>query len=209
MRHIKEIASMRYDAEHKAKTRERVLKAACETIRSEGLDNLGVAGVMKTAGLTHGGFYAHFTSRDDLVVAAIDEMVTDVRARFLRRIEGLPAAQGLAAYFDFYLSAGHRDAKTTGCPLPVLSGDAARMEPRSRARFTQAVIGLAGRIAPLLTELGHADADALATSVVSEAVGALALSRAVEPGPTSDAILAASRAAIGRRIGLPDTGAVQ
>jgi TetR/AcrR family transcriptional regulator, transcriptional repressor for nem operon len=198
---------MRYYADHKARTRERVLKAACDTIRRDGLDALGVAGVMKAAGLTHGGFYAHFASRDDLAAAAIGEMVEGVRRQVARHVDDLPPEEGLARYLDFYLSAAHRDAREHGCPLPVLAGDMPRMEPLSRERFKAAATGLAARLQPLLEAMGHADADALAVSVVSEAVGALSLARAMGACAESDAILATSRAAIGRRIGLtvPET----
>ncbi|MGI4879673.1 MAG: TetR/AcrR family transcriptional regulator, partial [Janthinobacterium lividum] len=77
---------MRYDGEHKAQTRERVLKEAAAAIRSEGVDRIGIAQVMARAGLTHGGFYAHFTSKDDLVTQAIDYMFEDRYAAFFANL---------------------------------------------------------------------------------------------------------------------------
>ena len=88
---------MRYDSEHKARTHARLLKEAAATIRAVGPDGIGVAGLMAKAGLTHGGFYAHFKSKDDLVAQAITRMFDDSRALFEARIEGRAPADGLAA----------------------------------------------------------------------------------------------------------------
>jgi len=197
---------MRYDSDHKQKTRERVLKEAAKAIRAEGPHRIAVAGVMAKAGLTHGGFYAHFESKDDLVAAAIDTMFGEARARFNR---GTPVSGAvetpkdkLIGYIDFYLSAGHRDARTTGCPLPALAADLPRLAPASRERYGQGVVALTALIADALQALGRAEPLALAGSALSEMVGALSLARAVADPVQSDFILDASRTALKRRLGL-------
>ncbi len=161
---------------------------------------------MAKAGLTHGGFYAHFESKDDLVAAAIDTMFGEARNRFGRETaeSGGPVSpkDKLVRYIDFYLSAAHRDARTTGCPLPALSADLPRMAPASRARYGQGVAALTAVIADALSALGWADAQAAAVSALSEMVGALSLSRAVADPDQSDLILDASRTALKRRLGL-------
>jgi TetR/AcrR family transcriptional repressor of nem operon len=193
---------MRYDAEHKQKTRERVLKAAAKAVRVDGPHKVAVAAVMAEAGLTHGGFYAHFASKDDFIAAAIGQMFLEGRARLDRAMEGRSPAQGLATYLDFYLSAAHRDTRTSGCPLPFLSADAPRLAAPSREQFAQGVAGLTDRLAQVLGELGRADAEEVAGSMLSEMVGAVALARA-EPDPArSDAILARTRRSLIRRLGL-------
>lgn len=193
---------MRYDADHKQQTRERVLTAAAKAIRAEGPHRIGVAAVMAEAGLTHGGFYAHFESKDDFIAAAIGQMFVETRTRLDRATEGRTPAEGLVAYLDFYLSAAHRDTRTAGCPLPFLSADVPRLAVPSRERFAQGVAALTGRLAKVLAELGRADAEEAAGSMLSEMVGAVALARA-EPDPArSDAILARTRAALQRRLGL-------
>ena len=193
---------MRYDADHKQKTRERVLKAAAKAIRADGPHKIGVAAVMAEAGLTHGGFYAHFESKDDFVAAAVGQMFVEGRARLDRAMEGRAPCEGLAAYLDFYLSAGHRDTRTAGCPLPFLSADAPRLAAPSRARFAQGVADLTDRIGAILASLDHPDAEETAGSMLSEMVGAVALARA-EPDPVrSDAILARTRVSLTRRLGL-------
>jgi TetR/AcrR family transcriptional repressor of nem operon len=192
---------MRYDSTRKDDTRRKVVDAAAAALRAQGPAGLGVAAVMKEVGLTHGGFYAHFASRDDLIAEAIGMMLQRGRDRFLRITEGLSDAEGLTAYFDFYLSAEHRDHRL-GCPLPALSGDMARLEPKSRDRFNAGVSGLTGEIAARLGRLGRPDPQALARSALSECVGAVALSRAAADPEQSAAILAASHASVLARLGL-------
>lgn len=208
---------MRYDADHKSRTRQKVLTVAKQVIRQDGLANLGVAAVMKNAGLTHGGFYAHFPSRDALVNAAIEDMLDGAKARFQRVTEGLSPVDALATYLDMYLSRDHRDSGSFLCPLPVLSADMTRLEPRMREVYARTADRLAELMRPMIVAADpalEADPDAAtatARSVVSEIVGGLSLARAIGPSEQSDAILAASRVALKRRLGLPaaSVGTVQ
>jgi TetR/AcrR family transcriptional repressor of nem operon len=204
MHHInRDRKAMRYGAEHKEQTRARVLKAAARAIRTEGPHRIAVAGVMAKVGLTHGGFYAHFKSKDDLVAASIGQMFEDSSERAQRETNGFEPAVGLSRYIDFYLSRAHRDARGAGCPLPYLSADAPRLDPASRAMFAAGVARLTGRLAGLIEQAGLPDAETLAASVLAELVGALGLARA-DPDPArADAILERSRAALKARLGLP------
>ena len=204
---------MRYDADHKTRTRQKVLTVAKQAIRQNGLANLGVAAVMKDAGLTHGGFYAHFPSRDALIDAAIQDMLEGAKARFLRITEGLSPVDALTAYLDMYLSREHRDSGSFLCPLPILSADMIRLEPRMREVYALTADRLANLMRPMIAAADPAlEADpgaamATARSVVSEIVGGLSLARAIGPTEQSDSILAASRAALKRRLGLPAVSA--
>jgi TetR/AcrR family transcriptional repressor of nem operon len=193
---------MRYDSEHKERTRARVLDEAAATIRAVGPDGIGVAGLMAKVGLTHGGFYAHFKSKDDLVAQAISRMFEDSKSMFLLSTEGREPAEGLTRFLDYYLSARHRDEATRGCPLPRLSGELARLPLPARERFAAGAARLTGRIAGLLEKLGIGEPELTATAVVSEAVGALAMARAVPDRERSDRILEASRTSIKARLGL-------
>jgi TetR/AcrR family transcriptional repressor of nem operon len=193
---------MRYDAEHKLKTRERVLTEAAKAVRAEGPHRIGVAAVMAGAGLTHGGFYAHFKSREELLAEAVEQMFREGDARLSEETEGRPPAEALRRYIDFYLSPAHRDTRTSGCPLPFLAADAPRLEGPCRERYARGVARLTDRLAGLLRELGHDDPDALAASALAELVGAVSLARA-EPDPErSSTMLARSRALLLRRLGL-------
>lgn len=193
---------MRYDAEHKQKTRLRVLDEAAKAIREEGPHRLGVAGVMARAGLTHGGFYAHFPSKEAFVAEAIAHMFEGGPATMLKKVQGLPPREALDGFIDFYLSTQHRDSRSGGCPLPYLAGDAPRLADASRERYAQGADKLTQVIADRLRELGLPYAEDEAGSMLSELVGAVTLARAEADPDRSDAILARSRAHLKRRLGL-------
>ena len=195
---------MRYDSDHKSETRRRVLKEAAREIRAKGPGGLAVAGVMARAGLTHGGFYAHFESKEALIAAAIETMFESARNRFdLAATDGDPR-DALLSYVDFYLSPAHRDTREHGCPLPSLSGDLARLDPEARMRFGQGVAGLTARLAGALGRHGVADPEQAGASMLNEMVGAVALARAVSDPAQSDSILAAARASVIDRYSLED-----
>ena len=190
---------MRYDAAHKAETRARVVQAAARAIRAHGPFKAAVAAIMADAGLTHGGFYAHFRSKDDLLAAAVLRMFEDGR-RSLERGTGEPAASTtLGAYIDAYLSERHRDARGSGCPLPVLAADAPRLPNAVRAAYGQGVSDLTARLSRRLAALGRPDPDVDARRLLSEMVGALSLARADPDRQRSAAILTASREALKAR----------
>jgi TetR/AcrR family transcriptional regulator, transcriptional repressor for nem operon len=196
---------VRYDSEHKERTRARVLKEAAKAIRAEGPHRVGVAAMMGKAGLTHGGFYAHFASKDDLVVAAMSRMFDEASAKFDRLTAGKPPAAALRAYIDFYLSRQHRDARDTGCPLPSLSADLPRLGVAARRQFAAGLAGLTARVEGLLSALGWPDAEMLASSALAEMAGALSMARGVADPKQSDVILKASRNALKLRFGLVES----
>lgn len=193
---------MRYDTEHKQKTRAMVLQAAAKAIRADGPDRVAVAGVMAEAGLTHGGFYAHFKSKDELVAAAIGQMFEEASRRWEHETSGRTPGEGLLAYIDFYLSRKHRDARGLGCPMAALSSDLPRLSGPAREQFAADVQRSTARLGEKLAALGHAAAEAEARSMVAELIGALSLARIEPDAKRSDAILAASRKQLKQRLGL-------
>lgn len=193
---------MRYDSEHKARTRQRVLDEAAKAIREEGPHRLGVAGVMARAGLTHGGFYAHFASKEDFIAAAIAHMFEGGPTAKLEKMKGLPPREALVDYIDFYLSRGHRDSRTGGCPLPYLAVDVPRLPEASRQCYAQGVAHLTKVIAGHLAALGHDRAEEEASSALAELVGAVTLARAEPDAARSDALLERSRTHLKHRLGL-------
>ncbi len=198
---------MRYDSEHKQRTRTKVLDAAARAIRHDGPQGIAVGGVMAAAGLTHGGFYAHFESKDALVAAAIDHMFEEARGRVRKAAQGLGPAQALGSYIDLYLCRKHRDARALGCPMASLASDLPRLGDAARERFAAGVRGVIAAIGEKLAELGYADPEAEADSLVAELVGALALARVEPSAKRSEAILAASRERLKRRFGLTEAAA--
>lgn len=194
---------MRYSADHAEKTRAKVVRIAAEKMRAQGPDRVSVAEVMRKAGLTHGGFYAHFPSKDDLIAAAITEMFTDGRALIARVMEGREPEHALRAYINAYVSAQHRDKPESGCPIAALASDIHRQEKKARTAYDKGVAGLIGRIADLLPPNVTQDRKKLAASMMAEMTGAVAAARAVSDPELSESILAAARASLKARSGLP------
>jgi TetR/AcrR family transcriptional regulator, transcriptional repressor for nem operon len=199
---ISNIQRVRYDESHKEKTRLRVLSEAATAIRTKGAERVSVAEVMAAAGLTHGGFYAHFDSKDDMVAQAITHMFDHNYARFMNLTEGREPAAAVANYVDHYLGPLHRNDRASGCPVATLSGDLPNMSERARERFTDGTERWAAALAKLAKNLGAKDADAVAWSAIAEMAGAIALSRTVSDKRAA-AILRNSRANVKARFGLP------
>ena len=195
---------MRYDAEHRDRTRVRVLAEAARALKANGPHKLGVAEVMKAAGLTHGGFYVHFASKDALMAEAIEAAFIDSRDLYDQAAAGRPPREALARIIATYVSEGHRDRPERGCVLPALSAELPRMSEDARTRYADGLRRMTSRVQSLLDGAGVADAAALAPSMVAEMVGAVALARAVPDPVQSSAILHASRAALLRRAGLEE-----
>lgn len=171
----------------KAESHERIVKIAAARFREAGLAGIGVADLMKEAGLTHGGFYRHFDSRDQLVAEAVESALAQ-GARRLGRVVERSGEQAFPAVVDAYLNREHVDRKGSGCALVALASDVARGGDRTRAAYTRQVESYLGTFEELLKSLG-ADARRRAVTVLSALVGALALARAVDDKDLSAEIL--------------------
>ncbi len=196
---------MRYTGTHKDETRKKLLRAASTALREKGPERLGVAEVMAAAGLTHGGFYAHFKSKDELLVAAVDEAFAHGRKRAMRVVEGLPPRHALAHYIDYYVSATHRDHPENGCPVTALNADTPRQSKKFRAAFDAGVKSLSGFLANGMVDAGVADAEKLAPSILAAMAGAVVLSRTITDRDLSDDLLVTARDGIKTRLGLTET----
>lgn len=194
---------MRYGPEQAEKTREKVVKIAAAQMRKRGPDGVGVADVMKRAGLTHGGFYAHFESKDDLVAAAVRQMFAEAREMFRGATEGKEPPEALRSYINAYVSKTHRDGPERGCAIAALSSDIHRQERKARTAYDEGVARLAERIGGLLPQRDGVDNRALALSMLSEMTGAVAAARAVSDPTLSDEILASARRNLRARAGVP------
>lgn len=178
-------------------TRRAILAAAARIIRERGPERIGVAEVMREAGLTHGGFYAYFASRGALVAEAIRSMFDDGRRKFTARVGTKTGPDALKTWIDSYVSRDHRDNPGGGCAMAALISDVARLEPAARAAFDDGIHGIAGRLSALLPPGGDEHA---VHSLMAEMAGAVALARAVSDPQLSDRILKTSRAALKARI---------
>lgn len=195
---------MRYAADQSEKTKARVVKIAAAQIRKHGPDKVGVAAVMAKAGLTHGGFYAHFESKDDLVAAAIAQMFQEARGVLQNATEGKTGLDALRSYINAYVSRTHRDAPERGCAIAALSSDIHRLGKKPREAYDRGVTTLAGRIAGFLVATPEPDRRALSLSMLAEMTGAVAAARAVLDEDLSDEILASARRSLRARAGIAD-----
>jgi TetR/AcrR family transcriptional repressor of nem operon len=192
---------LRYPDSHKEETRAKLVKAAAAAVRAKGPDGVGVAEIMKDVGLTHGGFYAHFPSKEALVAAAIGEAFDQGRRRFGRLTADLTGLDALGAFVDSYVSMDHRAFPERGCPVATIASDLPRQGAAVRAVFDAGVTSLIDRVANWLP--GDADErQGLAGSLVAEMAGAVALSRAVSDDAMAARFLEQSRRRIRARAGL-------
>lgn len=186
---------------HKERTRARILDEAAKALREHGHEGVGVAALMKRAGLTHGGFYAHFKNRDDLVAAAVERMFMDSKAMLSRYLDNDNPREGLTALIDYYLSEGHRARIGKGCPIAALSSEAVRFPAAAKERFEDGLNRFSLAIAEALRKMGAPNPVELASSAVAEMVGALTLARTL-PSNVAGAFLPASREQLKLRLGL-------
>jgi TetR/AcrR family transcriptional repressor of nem operon len=184
----------RYSADHKEKTRETILKAAAESIRAGGLEAVGVASIMAEAGLTHGGFYAHFPSRDALLAAAISRLFDEAIETVTRYEAKYGARSGLERYADFYLSTRHRDDLAIGCPIPALGVETRRAAPEVATAFDDGLDRLGERLGRMMPKAGRpAEQKRAALALLGEMAGVLTVSRAIPDQRQSNDYLAAAR----------------
>jgi TetR/AcrR family transcriptional repressor of nem operon len=181
---------MRFPKDHKARTRERILDAAATVFRRDGFAGAGVDAVMREAGLTAGGFYAHFPSKDALFAEAVVHALRKSTIYTGPHLEGLSGADWVMAAVGRYLSPQHRDRTESGCPLPPLLSEVARGTPEAKAGFEGELKQAAGLIGGHMAEPGD---DAFA--VLALMVGGMVLARGVAAPALSDRILAACRGA--------------
>jgi TetR/AcrR family transcriptional repressor of nem operon len=187
----------RYSADHKQKTREAIVEAAAERIRTQGLEGLGVAAIMAEAGLTHGGFYAHFPSRDALLAAAIGRLFDKAIDGVQRTEAKYGAEEALQRYVDFYLSPRHRDDLAIGCPIPCLAGEARRSADEVKEAFDSGLDRLAARLGKLMPRNAKvAGGKKAAMALLGEMAGALTVARAITDARLSNALLAAKRKSV-------------
>jgi TetR/AcrR family transcriptional repressor of nem operon len=190
---------MRYQADHAEQTRALVLSIAAAEIRTHGPNGVSVAGIMKRAGLTHGGFYAHFGSKDELLAAAIGEMFLNSAAMAKAMLADAHGFERLRSFVRAYVSRSHRDSPEQGCALTTLANDIARASPIVRAEFDSGAKRLADRLAAMIPD-SVPDRIEIGQALLSEMVGAVSLSRAISNASLSDAVLKNARRDLSARI---------
>ena len=187
---------MRYSREHKLETHARIVKKASVRLREKGAHGIGVADLMKEAGLTHGGFYAHFDSREALVIEAFAHAMDRSNERWRKLAQATPPEKRLAAIVDSYLTTVHRDDPGHGCAVPTLGAEIARESPKTRKAFAAKLEQMIDMLATQISEVPRKAARKQAMAVIATMMGTLVLSRIAGSGEFSDEILGAGREAV-------------
>jgi TetR/AcrR family transcriptional repressor of nem operon len=183
---------MRVSREKAAEHREQIIDAAGMLFRSKGFGGVGVADIMKAADLTHGGFYGHFASKDDLIAQASERSMVRAAANWRKVVAEAPD-NPYAALLKHYLSQRHRDDPGHGCAFAALSGDASRCGKPVRDAFAQGLEPLIDILARVIPGRSKAARRRKAIAALAELVGALVLARAVGDAALADEILDAAR----------------
>jgi AcrR family transcriptional regulator len=179
----------------KEETRSRIVRAAARAIRRHGYEGVGVAGVMKEAGLTHGGFYAHFESRDALLAAAAEQAGAESNERLSRAIASAKPGEELTALVDAYLSDRHVAApeEGLGCAIAAAGSEVPRQQPDVRRAAGRRIKDLIGLVERQLPDWGKSAAHEKAMAITATMVGALLLARAADDPQLSRTIRKAAR----------------
>ncbi|MBN9604669.1 MAG: TetR/AcrR family transcriptional regulator [Afipia felis] len=183
---------MRYARDHKAATHEKILEGAVARLKESGSGGIAIADLMEEAGLTHGGFYAHFKSRDALIEESFRHALDGIAQRWKARAEKAPAGEGLAAIVNGYLTREHIDDVASGCVLPALGAELARSNTKTRRIFTEK---LEAAIEVVASQTGCAPGMAReqAIGTIATMVGSLLLARAAGDKELAVDILKAGR----------------
>ena len=190
---------MRYSREHKLETHARIVKKASVRLRERGAHGIGVADLMNDAGLTHGGFYAHFNSREALVIEAFAYAMDRSTERWRKLAEQTPPDKRLAVIAKSYLTPLHRDDPGHGCAVPALGAEIARESPKTRKAFAAKLEQMIDMLAAQIPEMPRKAARKQAMATMATMMGTLVLARIAGNGPFSDDILAAGRQAVADR----------
>jgi TetR/AcrR family transcriptional regulator, transcriptional repressor for nem operon len=176
----------RYGKEHKEATRRRIVEAAGTRLKRDGIDGSGVSVLMADAGLTNGAFYAHFTSKEDLVATA----VADQLRQQLERYRAAPSGrEGVERLVREYLSIEHRDDSEHGCPSAALLDEIGRCSKATKHAYTAGVLTLVDEIASRLAPGDPQSARAQTLSLFALLIGTLQLSRALTDRSLADEVL--------------------
>ncbi|CAN7246282.1 TetR/AcrR family transcriptional regulator [Bradyrhizobium sp. LjRoot220] len=187
---------MRYSKEHKQETHARIVKKASVRLRERGAHGIGVADLMKEAGLTHGGFYAHFDSREALVIEAFAYAMDRSTERWRKIAEETQPEKRLTTVVDSYLSPLHRDDPGHGCAVPALGAEIARESAKTRKAFAAKLEAMIDVMADQILDVPRKSARKQAVAALATMMGTLVLSRIAGNGEFSDEILATGREAV-------------
>ncbi len=173
---------MRYESDHKARTRRRIVRNAARQLRAKGLNGPGVATLMKASGLTVGGFYKHFRSKDDLLVQAIEEGMADFGGKLFAATKHVPPQERWKEIVKSYLSVDHCEHSDTGCPMATLAPEIARAAPPVKKRIVSMMKARRDHMLEFMPGGNAAEKERNFTVIFTAMAGAVSMAR-IMPDP--------------------------
>jgi TetR/AcrR family transcriptional repressor of nem operon len=184
---------MRYGSEHKAEVHQKIVKDAARRVRVEGISGAAVAAVMRGAGLTHGGFYKHFGSKDELLLESLSEGFREMGDFLARSGERSRPGTAWKALVKAYLSTEHCDHAECGCPLAALAPELARAGQALKAPILGELIKYKSRMLPWMPGRGAADKERAFFAIFSTMIGAIAIARILPDAAARARVLESAR----------------
>ena len=183
---------MRYKPEHKAEIHRKIVKDASRRVRAEGMTGAAVSAVMQDAGLTHGGFYKHFESKDELLMESLSEAFQEIADRLVHAAEQSPPETAWKAIVNTYLSLEYCEHVEYGCPLPALAPELARAGKAMKPRIFEELKKYRSRMLPFMPGQGTADKESAFFAIFSTMVGAIEIARMMPEPALREKVLASA-----------------
>ena len=184
---------MRYRPEHKLETHRKIVKDASRRVRAEGLNGAAVSAIMKDAGLTHGGFYKHFGSKDDLLLESLREGFREIEDTLAHAAEQSPPGEAWKEIVRTYLSMELCDHPERGCPMAALSPELARADKRMKPQIVAELVNYKGRMLPFMPGQRTADKERAFFAIFSTMIGAVEIARMLPDRAMRERVLASTR----------------
>jgi TetR/AcrR family transcriptional regulator, transcriptional repressor for nem operon len=184
---------MRYGPGHKAEIHRKIVKDASRRVRAQGIPGAAVSAVMGDAGLTHGGFYKHFVSKDDLLMESLSEAFQEIAGRLADAAKQSRPGEAWKAIVKVYLSLEHCDHSECGCPLAALAPELARTGQEMKPRIAEKLIDYKGRMLPFMPGRRTADKERAFFSIFSTMIGAIEIARMLPEQAARARVLACAR----------------
>jgi TetR/AcrR family transcriptional repressor of nem operon len=184
---------MRYPPNHKAEIHQQIVKDASRRIRSEGMTGAAVSAMMRDSGLTHGGFYKHFGSKDELLMESLSEAFQEIAGRLTQAAEQSKPETAWKAIVKTYLSLEYCDHVDCGCPLPALAPELARTDKAMKPRIFEELKKYRSRMLPFMPGQRTADKERAFFSIFSTMVGAIEIARMMPDPVVRERVLASAK----------------
>jgi TetR/AcrR family transcriptional repressor of nem operon len=185
--------TMRYRPEHKLETHQKIVKDASRRVRAEGLNGAAVSAIMKDAGLTHGGFYKHFGSKDDLLLESLREGFREIEDTLVLAAGESPPEEAWKAVVRTYLSLELCDHPERGCPLAALSPELARADKRMKPQIVAELVNYKSRMLPFMPGRRTAEKERAFFVIFSAMIGAIEIARMLPDRAMREKVLAGTR----------------